>query len=61
MDNRRFTFMDRRQNLDAPGVPLKDYDGVTIKVDRRKVRFRRVDDIWRLDGLSVDWAEFYSK
>jgi hypothetical protein len=61
MENRRFTFMDRRRNSDVPGFPVEGNDGVAIKTDRRKIRFRRRDDIWRLDGLFVDWIGIYSK
>ena len=56
MENRRFHFMDRRQDEDGamPGVPFKDSDGATIKANRRKISNRRLDDI------NVDWFDICS-
>ena len=59
MDNRRFHFMDRRQDrgmyIDRrqdrgmPKVPFKDSDGATIRENRRKISNRRLDDV------NVEW------
>ena len=45
MENRRFHFMDRRQDGAMPRVPFKDSNGRTIKANRRKISNRRLDDI----------------
>ena len=45
MDNRRFQFMDRRQDMGMPKFPFKDSKGETIRADRRKIANRRLDDI----------------
>jgi len=44
MENRRFHFMDRRQDRATPRVPFKDRNGITIKANRRKIPSRRLDD-----------------
>jgi hypothetical protein len=49
MDNRRFHFMDRRQDRGMPKVPFKDSDGATIRENRRKISNRRLDDV------NVEW------
>jgi hypothetical protein len=49
MDNRRFHFMDRRQDRAMPKVPFKDSDGATIRANRRKISNRRLDDV------NVEW------
>lgn len=51
MENRRYTFMDRRQDLQMPNVPFKDSKGATIKVNRRKIPSRR-----RFDDISLDYV-----
>jgi hypothetical protein len=55
MENRRFTFMDRRQDCVMPRVPFKDSKGITIKADRRKIPSRRFDDRY------VGWTNNYTR
>jgi hypothetical protein len=64
MDNRRFQFMDRRQDrgiyIDRrqdtamPKVPFKDSKGATIRANRRKISNRRLDDI------NFEWSDICS-
>ena len=54
MENRRYTFMDRRQGGAMPRVPFKDSDGVTIKANRRRIPSRRLDDI------NLEWSDIFS-
>jgi hypothetical protein len=64
MDNRRFQFMDRRQDrgiyidrrqdMGMPKVPFKDSNGATIRADRRKISNRRLDDI------KLEWSDICS-
>jgi len=44
MENRRFHFMNRHQDRAMPRFPFKDCIAVTIKVNRRKIPNRRLDD-----------------
>jgi hypothetical protein len=41
MDNRRYQFIDRRQDMDMPKAPFKDSKGAIIKENRRKKPGRR--------------------
>ena len=54
MENRRFHFMDRRQDRAMPKVPFKDSDGATIRANRRKISNRRLDDI------NLEWRDTFS-
>ena len=54
MENRRFHFMDRRQDRTMPGAPFKDSNGAAIKANRRKISNRRLDDI------NGDWFDICS-
>jgi hypothetical protein len=54
MDNRRFQFMDRRQDMGMPKFPFKDSKGETIRADRRKIANRRLDDI------NFEWSDIPS-
>ena len=45
MENRRYSFIDRRQDSKMPATPFKDRNGETVKTNRRKVANRRLDDI----------------
>ena len=64
MDTRRFQFMDRRQDrgiyidrrqdMGMPKVPFKESNGATIRVDRRKISNRRLDDI------NFEWSDIFS-
>ena len=54
MDNRRFQFMDRRQDMEMPKFPFKDRKGAKIRENRRKTANRRLDDI------NVEWTDFRS-
>jgi len=51
MDNRRFQFGDRRQDIAMPRGPFKDSNGATIIKNRRKISNRRLDD------ASLDWFD----
>jgi len=44
MENRRYQFVDRRQEGVMPSPPFKDCNGATINEDRRKIPHRRLDD-----------------
>ena len=50
MDNRRFQFIDRRQDMEMPKVPFKDSKGAIIKENRRNTQSRR-----RFDDISLDY------
>ncbi len=64
MENRRFQFMDRRQDMGMyidrredmgmPKVPFKDSNGASIRADRRKISNRRLDDI------NFEWSDICS-
>ena len=54
MDNRRFQFMDRRQDRAMPRVPFKDSNGAIIRANRRKISNRRLDDI------NFEWSDICS-
>ena len=42
MRNKRFQFLDRRENNDMPKVPFTDSDGRTINECRRRIPGRRM-------------------
>ena len=54
MENRRNHFMDRRQDRGMPKVPFKDSNGATIRVNRRIISNRRLDDI------KLEWSDICS-
>jgi len=45
VENRRFQFIDRRDDREMPKVPFKDSNGAIIKENRRRISNRRLDDI----------------
>ena len=45
MENRRYSFIYRRQESKMPATPFKDSNGETVRKNRRKVSNRRLDDI----------------
>jgi hypothetical protein len=51
MDNKRLQSGDRRDNKDRPGFPFRDCNGRLIKVCRRKVPDRR------LDNIQAEWID----
>jgi hypothetical protein len=51
MRNKRSEFSNRRQKEDMPRVPFKDSNGVTITECRRKIPYRRIDNI------QVEWID----
>jgi hypothetical protein len=54
MEYRKFQFMDRRQDMGMPKVPFKDSNGATIRVNRRIISNRRLDDI------NFEWSDICS-
>jgi hypothetical protein len=42
MRDKRFQFVDRRENNDMPEVPFADSDGITINECRRRIPGRRM-------------------
>ena len=51
MRNKRFQFVDRRENNDMPKVPFTDSDGTTINECRRRIPGRR---IIKIQGKWID-------
>ena len=62
MENKRFQFVDRRQNEGRrqnnvmPSFPFKDSSGATIRECRRKTPDRRIDNIQvnRIDEIVIN-------
>lgn len=61
MENRRFQFRDRRQNMEMRRVPFQDSSGTTITGDRRRIPSRRLDvtdlDCFEEDDTDSDYLD----